>query len=332
MAIVSAELKMYKSTVVSDASGNGARLSSSESVSGAAANLFPKVTPAERTAGSTRYRKAFFKVANDAGAGLLSPELFMTRNTPGADRLTFFPATQRDTQSAITGSERKYGGGFLQTTVAGGVTSFVCTVEDGATVVFVDGDKIRVSDRETLDGAGNEEFVTISGAPSVVGNNVTISFTPALVNNFLNTVTKINSVYAAPDPIKSTVTNWVESSAGGTYNESTYPVVVNQIGGVEQTWTLTFSSGTAFNIVGDTIGSVGAGSISGGAAPVNGAFAKPYFTLAAAGFGGTWLSGDTIVFQTHPAALPFWVRQVVPAAAAEAPANTAAFALIGESE
>lgn len=330
MSIVAAEIKAYRSTTVSDAGGNGGRLSSSEIVSAQLAGLFPNVTPAERTAGLTRYRKFFQKVANDDDIPLVNPRFWQDRNTVGDDRVIWWPATQRDTQSSITGSERKYGCGALQATVLSGVSQIVVTVEQGATVVFVNGDTIRITDKLNLADSGNEEFLTISGVPSVAGNNVTIDFTPALANGYVAADSHVSSVYEPAD-IQGSFDNFVVTSGAGLYNEITNPVDLDHIGTVEQTWTLLFTNATTYTITGDTIGSVGTGNVGSGAAPTNGAFSKPYFTLAPGGFSGTFVGGDTIVFQTHPAALAVWARQVVPAAAAVASSNVAAFILSGET-
>jgi hypothetical protein len=50
--------------------------------------------------------------------------------------------------------------------------------------------------------------------------------------------------------------------------------------------------------------------------PVNAAFSLPYFTLTAAGWGGTPTIGDTMQVQIHPAAIPVWVVQKTSAGAA----------------
>lgn len=66
----------------------------------------------------------------------------------------------------------------------------------------------------------------------------------------------MGSVYYPGSDLLATVDNWVETGAG-TYNESTYPVLLDHIGTAEQTWTLTFTDATNFTVIGDTIGSVG---------------------------------------------------------------------------
>jgi hypothetical protein len=58
---MTAEVGLFKSSVISDTSGNGSVLSNDAVVDNAAQNLFPSVTEAERTAGLTCYRKALLK-------------------------------------------------------------------------------------------------------------------------------------------------------------------------------------------------------------------------------------------------------------------------------
>lgn len=330
MAIQQSELKFYKSKVVNDTSANGGAMSSSQIASGAVGNLFPPVSQAERVAGVTRHRKLFCKVANDADLTLNNAGVFVENYTPGDDRITIFAATQTDTQSGITGSERKYGCGKLDANVIAGATSITVLVEQGATVIFVNGDTIRISDKADINAAGNEEDAVISGVPSVAGDVVTITLAAGLANGYSASNTRVASVMAAGDVIGA-VSGWAETSAAGTYDEATYPVVVDSIGGVQDTFTLTFTSATAFNIAGAAEGSLGSGTISGDTAPNNATFGKPYWTLQSEGFGGTWATGDTIVFTTSPAAAPVWVRQVVPAGADSISVNVPFVALRGES-
>lgn len=330
MSIVASEIKAYRSTTVNDGSSNGGRLSSVEIVSGQIGGLFPNVSPAERASGITRYRKLFMKVANDDDITLQSPYVFQTKNTAGQDRVCFFPATQRDTQSSITGSERKYGCGVLKTTVSSGVTTCVATVEDGATILFANGDKVRISDQATLGASGNEDIVTLSATPSVSGNDVTLTFSGSALPHGFAAGAFISSIYQ-PSDVKPVVDNFSVSSTGGTYNNVSQPILGDSIGTVEQTWTGTFTSDTTYTVSGDTLGTVGFGSVSSDFSPINPSMLKPFFKIASAGFSGAFLTGDTFTFQSHPAAVPIWMRQVVPAAATVASGNVTDICLTGET-
>jgi hypothetical protein len=329
MSIIAAELVWRKPLEVSDAGTNGGRMGHLAITSGVKNNIFPDVPQSERTAGSTKYRKAFIHVANDADLSLVAPKVFVESRTPGDDHVVFVVGTQTDTQSALSGSEQRYGQGQLNGNVSGGTNTITVAVEDAANAIFVNGMKIRISDKATINGAGNEEYVTISGTPSYVGNVATIVLTTNLANGYSAASTKVSSVYEPAD-VTTAISNWVETGTG-TYNESTYPVLGDNISTIEQVWTLTFTSASAFSVVGDTVGSVGNGNTGSDFAPTNSNYSKPYFTLRSAGWGGTWTTGNTIVFRTSPAAIPLWYRRVVPIGANSLSGNSVIVAVDGES-
>ena len=132
--------------------------------------------------------------------------------------------------------------------------------------------------------------------------------------------------------VEVTFDGWGESSASGTYDETTNPPVLDAIGSIEQSWTITFTDATNFTCVGDIVGSIGSGSIGGGDfAPNNTDFSKPYFTLADVGWAGTWANGDTVSFTSHPASSPVWLKRTVPAGANSLSGNKVIPAISGES-
>lgn len=114
------------------------------------------------------------------------------------------------------------------------------------------------------------------------------------------------------DEVAPAVLAWTETSTAGSYDESGYPLGLDNQGSREDTWTLTFTSDTAFSVTGATAGLVGAGYKTSDFSPLNPATGTPYFTLKTGGWGGAWISGETIVFSTCPSAVPVWIRQVVP--------------------
>ena len=333
MTILESELKAYYPATISDATGNGGRITANVITPSALQNVFPHVFKAERLAGSTKHRKLFFRAANDADETLFAPSIHFHRPTIGGDWCYFRVGSQRNTQGDLTGSERKYGAGTLKTTVTAGGSTLVVTVEDASlTGIFADGDKIRVTDKLTPGAAlGNEEELTISGAPSVSGVDVTITTTETLANGYTGGSAWVSSIYYPATDLACVVDNWAETSAAGTYDETTYPVITDNIGTVEQTWTLTFTDATNYTVVGDTLGSVGSGTTAADFAPSNPAVSKPYFTLEAAGWGGTWAAAQTIVWQTHPNAIPIWETRVVPAGAGSQAGNGITAVFEGET-
>lgn len=321
MPITRPDLKFFKSATVSDGGANGGRMSASEVVSGALANLFPPVEDAERVAGSIKYRKYFSKVHEDGSDTGYAARLFMERPTAGEDAYSIFPASQTDTQASITGDERRYAVGQLGANVDAGATEIEAAVEDGNTDTFEVGDTCRVTDKATLDGAGNTEFREIEAVDVLTGDVVALTFTEPLENAYLASVTRVMAVYE-PGNVVASLSDFVVTAAGdGDYDDA--EISLNNRGTEEQTLTVTFTNATNFGVVSDIHGSLGTGTVGGGAAPNNPSWTKPYFTLAAGGFSGTFASGDTIVFKTHPAAVPMWARRVVPADSAVASSNTA---------
>ena len=168
---------------------------------------------------------------------------------------------------------------------------------------------------------------------SYVGNVATVELeTGVQVANAYAVANSYGAGAIESDEIKPTLDNWSETTASGTYDESTYPVELNNDGAEEDSWTITFTSATAFTCSGLYAGSVGAGNIVTDFAPTNPNTGQPYFTLRSAGFGGTWTGGDTIQFQTHPSALPAWWKEVVPAATAAENNNLAVLGWYSEQQ
>lgn len=334
MAVVPAEILLYRSAVVDDTNANGGRMSTTLITSGVKNNVWPDVSQSERTAGSTKHRKIFVKIANDADLGLITPKVFLETHTPADDFVTFFSATQTDTQNDITGSERKFGGGQLDANVSVAANVITVDTEDSGDKYFLDGDTIRISDKTSINDVGNnEEFHVISGVPSYAGTVATINIVGTLANAYLAVDTRVQSVYEPGGTIKGAFSAFVVTSSAGTYADGTPGnIIVDSIGGIEQDWTLTFTSATAFDLTGNTLGAVGSGNISTDLQPDNPDFTKPYFVMLAAGYGGTFATNDTITFSTAPASLPIWEKRTVPAGANSLSSNNTILALTGESE
>lgn len=332
MAILTTELKVFRSAQVSNtAAANGGRASYNEAVSGVNNNLFPDVSQAERTAGATHFRKAFFKNLNAANLTLFAARCFVENYTPGDDAAYFHAGAQDDLQSALTGSEDLYGAGKLDADVIAGATSITVLLENSSVQFFKNGQMIRISDKANVDAAGNEEFVTINGAPSLLGSVVTLSITPALANGYDADNTRVSNVYSFGD-LKGSPSLVVASTVGnGDYDNVTQPIVVPNVGGVYDDWTLTFTSSTAFTCTGTREGAQGSGSTLADFSPNNPATGTPFFTVKSAGFSGTWQAGDTLTFRTTPAHIPLWLKRIVPAGAGALAGDKVIVAIDGET-
>ncbi len=339
MTILESELLLLKSITVSDDDTNGGKMNNNASVtSGVTNNVWPSVFKAERTAGSTKYRKLFYKIANDDDLTLYSPQLWLDIVTPGDDWMVMFAGTQTDTQADITGSEALFGCATLNADASSSDTTVDVEVEDssllpaGSFPIFYDGQTIRITDKATPSGTGNEEMHVINGTPSVVsGNVIRITLTDALGYDFTTAnSSRVMGVYEPSDAATS-IDSWVETVAGdGSFDHDTY-ALGDDIGTIEESYTLTFSSATAFSVVDSSSASVGSGTTSADFAPTNSDVSKPLFTLESAGWSGTFASGDEITFSTHPASIPIWQKRVVPAGAGSLSGDKTTVVLTGES-
>jgi len=330
--MLSSDIKFYKAVTINDTASNGGLLSAQAYTSNAAANMFPNVQKAEIDSGSTKYRKMHIKNSNALEEALLSPKVWLDSPTPADDWITFFAATESDTQANITGTEQKYGSAFVSVDAIAGTYVIVVEVEDSSlTGIFADGMNIRLSDMTNAltPLSGNEEFHVIDGTPTVSGNAVTITTTTPLTYTYSVGNSVVNGILTTPT-LLATVTDWVESGTG-SYDGATYPVTVNNVGTIAQTWTLRFSSPTAFTVTGNTVGLLGTGSVSANFTPINSNFSKPYFILSALGFAGTWSTGNTITFKTHPSATAIWVKRVIPAGVTAYSTNNCIFIIDGEA-
>lgn len=329
MPVTPSDIKWYKSLTVADTAANGGRMSNVQSPSGIKNNVLPDITLSERNAGTTRYRKMFIKVANADNITLGNARVFLQQNTPGEDSVTFFPGTQRDTQAQITGSERQYGGGRLVSAAPSMSISLQVLTEGAALNCLRAGDTIRITNRQAVSGAGNEEFQVIE-AVSYVGDVATLTLVDPLQYAYPANETIVSSVYQVGE-VHPTVSVPAVTSASGVLLAE-HPITGDSLATVEQDWTLTFTSATAYIIFGDTLGNVGSGNLSGGAAPINPAFpGRPYFRLPAAAFSGAFATGNQITFTTSPAAIPVWYKHVVPAGAAAISGNHVVLGVDGES-
>ena len=330
MAIVKEELLLYKSQIINNTGTNGGRSSINEIVSGLANNIWPDITESERTIGSSIFRKVFYKVANAANLTLFDTGVFLENFTPADDRILWFPGTHTDTASDLTGSERLYSCGWLTSQANSGVTTFDVTVEDPTDIQFFDGDSVRLSDKtDPNDAGGNSEVHIIIGTPSIAGSVVTIIITQPLVNTYASGVgSRVQAVHNFGE-IKTAYSNVALTSASGTFDGT--QIGMTNIGTVYEEITVTFTSATAFDCVGDTLGALGSGTIGTLFSAINPTYGQDYFSLPATIWGGTFATNDTIVFVTEPAEIPIWENRIVPAGASSFAGNSVSLGLLGAS-
>lgn len=335
MPVLDTEIIWRPSLLVSDATPaqNGGRMRFTQSVSGVKNNLFPDVSQAERTAGATKWRKAFIHINNAADLALQNVRLFLDSATPGGDFVTFHAGTQSDTQDTVTA--RGYGVGILAAPITAGATQIQVAGENPTQYAtlqpFRVGDVIRIADRAIDALTGNEEFATIS-AITYGAESATIDLTTAVANSYAIDGTLISSVLEIASIAASVGTVTVTSTAGTLDSATAGNLAAHNPGAVADTWTLTFTDASNYALSGTATGAVsGSGSINADYSPLNPATGTPYFTLKSTAWGGTFAAGNTVGFATTPAAAPIWYRRQVPAGTASLANDYASLAIYGES-
>jgi len=311
MSIIDTELIWRKSATNDDTASNGGRMTATEAVSGTKNNIWPDVPQSERTAGSTKYRKIHIHVANDDDFELIQARVFVETYTPGDDVVMIGEGTHTDVQSAVPSDW--YGGGQLDSDVSSGTTIDVAvdvdTAGNASTLdLFRVGDFIRISDKTDVDDSGgNEQWMEITTpAPSYASDVVTLNLVETIAHSFTAVSTRVSSVIDSGDISGSYDTFVVTTAGDGDYDDTTYPILPDHIGGVE----------------GDT---------SADLTITNTDYTKPYFFLDADGWTGTWANLDTLTFTTHPASIPIWYKRIVPAGASSLSGNKVIVAVDGQS-
>jgi hypothetical protein len=334
MSIERSNIKYYKSLVYDDGVGSGGRRSNTQITSGSSNQLFPVITSAERSAGSIKFRKIFVQVETYQNLPLIDAKVYIESPTQAQDMVFFAPGTATNIKSGLTGSERFYGCGYLNANVALDATVLTVRVEDGTIPLFVSGDLVRISNKSNLDDTTSgttEEYVTITGTPSVVGSVVTFSLVTGVTNAYLAADTRVASVYQAGN-VDTRYSDLLVSSTDGLYDEVNYPIELASISTITQNWTLTFTTANLVTVVGDSIGSLGSFLTLSGISPVNVAYSSAYFTLPAAAFSGTFVANDVITFKTYAQFIPLWFKRIVPIGTATFTGNKFVVVVEGESE
>lgn len=101
------------------------------------------------------------------------------------------------------------------------------------------------------------------------------------------------------------------AAAGGTYNDTIYPIALENDSAIDDRWAVVFTAPTVVNVIGEKSGQVlTAVSITSDIAPINPVSGVPYFTIDHLGFGGGWSGSNVIRFNTVSATRPIWAARV----------------------
>lgn len=207
------------------------------------------------------------------------------------------------------------------TTVCGGTTRTVSVAADGSCSGYCSAGQLNMdtgawtTDITWTTAPDNGEDITITyceRAFSYSGNVCTVELTDTVANAYSADGSTLACGCLYESELKTSFDSWTENTTNGTYDETTYPPTLFNDGTVEEDWTISFSSDTEFSVSGAYYGSVGSGTINSNFSLTNPKTGQPYFTILANGWGGSWTSGDSVTFTTHPSAIPVLLEQEVP--------------------
>jgi len=162
------------------------------------------------------------------------------------------------------------------------------------------------------DSATDIEITYRENPFSYTGNTVTVALDEQIANDYSVGNTYAGGCISGGDVIPSS-SNWTETSGSGDYDETTYPLLLDNEGTIEDSFTFTVGASDVFTVSGVRAGSLADGTVGTTYSPINPDTGTEYFTLTGAGWGASWVNGDTIEFDTHPAQVPLWIKEVVPA-------------------
>lgn len=103
----------------------------------------------------------------------------------------------------------------------------------------------------------------------------------------------------------------IGSGVSAQYNNTQYPIAVDNRSAIQERWAIVFTSATNFNVVGEHVGQITTGNTSTDTTPINPNTGLPYFTIPYQGWGSGWASGNVLRFNTYAANAPAWVIQAI---------------------
>lgn len=95
------------------------------------------------------------------------------------------------------------------------------------------------------------------------------------------------------------------------FNDIDYPIEVLNEGAVNDRWRISFTSGTAFQVISENLGVIGTGTTAADVSITNALTGKPYFVLRWQAWGAGWPAGGQLRFNTVAAAPGFHVVRVI---------------------
>jgi len=161
---------------------------------------------------------------------------------------------------------------------------------------------------------GTDITITYTAKPYVYSGNIaTVHLEDSVPNIYPAATTFAGGCIGDEDTeIKAKTDGITVTSTSGVYNSSTYPLTLYSDGAETDSFTLTFTTSTAFTGAGIKEGSLGSGTITANFQPVNTKTGQPLFKLDYRGFSGSYQAGDKLMFTIYASAFNIIWREKVP--------------------
>lgn len=99
--------------------------------------------------------------------------------------------------------------------------------------------------------------------------------------------------------------------ASSAINTVQYPIELTNIGAIAQRWAIVFTSTTAYNVIGESVGNIYSGDTLNDCTPINSFAGAPYFILRKESFGAGLNPGEAFLFETLAASKPTMLTRSV---------------------
>lgn len=121
----------------------------------------------------------------------------------------------------------------------------------------------------------------------------------------------------------------IGGAAGGTYNDTDFPLVVTNADAITERWAIRFFDVSQFQVIGETVGTIASGNTNTDLAPINPRTGNPYFTMRRQGWGTGWSVNNVVRFNTIGGLAPIWMVRTTLPGAPEGVVDSARLQVIG---
>jgi len=195
----------------------------------------------------------------------------------------------------------------------------------------------RIDNRRLCSGVQINGLIELNSALSrdfPAGTLVSTCLRLGEANGSLNLVARVENLFDQMTWSSSSI--WsdsvVGSPAAATYNDIDFPILVDNRSAITERWAIVFTGATAFELRGETVGTIATGSTGVDFAPINPRTGEPYMVIDKDGWGLGWVTGNALRYNTIGGLAPVWFVRTVKPSTPETAIDQFRFEVIGNSE